>query len=50
MDLSNVRGSRGPSGFDLTHVLSVNTLYELPKGAGKALQTHTRRSGSTPIT
>jgi len=41
-DPYNVNGSRGPSGFDLTHVLSVNTLYELPIGTGKVFQTHNK--------
>lgn len=41
-DPYNVNGSRGPSGFDLTHVLSVNALYELPIGAGKAFQTNNK--------
>jgi hypothetical protein len=38
-DPYNVAGSRGPSGFDLTQVLSVNVLYELPIGKGKMIQT-----------
>lgn len=41
-DPYNVAGSRGPSGFDLTQVLSVNALYELPIGKGKALSTHNK--------
>jgi hypothetical protein len=39
-DPYHVQASRGPSGFDLTHVLSVNTLYELPVGKGKRFQTN----------
>jgi hypothetical protein len=39
-DPYNVNGSRGPSGFDLTHVLSINALYELPIGKGKMIQTN----------
>ncbi len=38
-DPYNVKGSRGPSGFDLTHVLSVNTVYEIPVGKGKRFST-----------
>ncbi len=38
-DPYNVKGSRGPSGFDLTNVLSVNVLYDVPVGKGKAFQT-----------
>jgi hypothetical protein len=38
-DPYNIRGSRGPSGFDLTHTLSVNLLYELPLGRGKRFST-----------
>jgi hypothetical protein len=33
---------RGPSGFDLTHVLSVNAVYELPIGKGKRFQTNNK--------
>ena len=33
---------RGPSGFDLTHVLSVNALYEIPVGKGKRFQTQNK--------
>ena len=33
---------RGPSGFDLTHVLSFNALYELPIGRGKSMTTHNK--------
>jgi hypothetical protein len=38
-DPYRVQGSRGPSGFDLTHVFSVNMLYDLPIGKGKAFST-----------
>ncbi len=38
-DPYNPRGSYGPSGFDLTHVLSVNAVYELPIGQGKRFST-----------
>ena len=38
-DPYNPRGSYGPSGFDLTHVLSVNAVYELPIGRGKRFST-----------
>ncbi len=31
---------RGPSGFDLTHVLSLNMLYDLPIGKGKRFSTN----------
>jgi hypothetical protein len=31
---------RGPSGFDLTHVLSLNMLYDLPIGKGKRFTTN----------
>jgi len=41
-DPYNLRGSRGPSGFDLTHVLSVNALYEIPVGKGKRFQTQNK--------
>jgi hypothetical protein len=34
-DPYNVPGSRGPSGFDLRHTLSVNTLYQIPVGHGR---------------
>jgi hypothetical protein len=38
-DPYNPRGSYGPSGFDLTHVLSANAVYELPIGQGKPFST-----------
>jgi outer membrane receptor protein involved in Fe transport len=41
-DPYHLNRDRGPSGFDLTHVLSVNTLYELPVGKGKMLQLNNR--------
>ncbi len=41
-DPYNLNGSRGPSGFDLTQVLSVNAVYELPVGKGKRFQTNNK--------
>jgi hypothetical protein len=38
-DPYNIAGSSGVSGFDLTHVLSVNAVYQLPIGQGKRLST-----------
>jgi hypothetical protein len=38
-DPYNVAGSRGPSGFDLRHTLSVNMLYQIPVGRGKRFST-----------
>jgi len=38
-DPYNVAGSRGPSGFDLRHTLSVNTLYQVPFGHGQRYST-----------
>lgn len=38
-DPYNIAGSSGPSGFDLTHVLSVNAVYELPIGRGRRFST-----------
>ncbi|WP_158750006.1 TonB-dependent receptor [Acidobacterium sp. S8] len=35
----NPAGSRSASGFDLTHVLSINSLYEVPIGKGKRFST-----------
>ncbi|QNI31881.1 carboxypeptidase regulatory-like domain-containing protein [Alloacidobacterium dinghuense] len=35
----NPSGSRSVSGFDLTHVLSINALYEVPIGKGKRFST-----------
>jgi hypothetical protein len=43
-DPYNIKGSRGPSGFDLTHVLSINTLYQIPVGKGKRFST-----GNSPL-
>jgi hypothetical protein len=34
------QNNRSVAGYDLTHVLSVNVVYELPIGKGKALATH----------
>ena len=39
-DPYNIKGSRGPSGFDLTHTLSVSMLYQVPIGKGKRFSTH----------
>jgi Carboxypeptidase regulatory-like domain len=41
-DPYNVNGSHGNSGYDLTHVLSINALYELPIGKGKRFQTKSK--------
>src|SRR6266851_4495981 len=41
-DPYNIKGSRGPSGFDLPHVLSVNLLYEVPVGRGRRFSTGNR--------
>lgn len=38
-DPYNIRGSRGPSGFDLTHTLSFSMLYPIPVGKGKRFST-----------
>jgi len=38
-DPYNVKGSRGPSGFDLRHTLSVNMLYQIPFGHGQRYST-----------
>jgi hypothetical protein len=38
-DPYNLKGSRGPSGFDLTHTLSVSMLYQVPIGKGKRFST-----------
>ena len=38
-DPYNVAGSRGPSGFDLRHTLSVNMLYQIPVGNGMRFST-----------
>jgi hypothetical protein len=38
-DPYNVKGSRGPSGFDLRHTVSVNTLYQIPVGHGQRYST-----------
>ncbi len=39
-DPYNPSASRSRSGFDLTHVLSINSLYEVPVGKGKRFSTH----------
>jgi hypothetical protein len=38
-DPYNLKSSRGPSGFDLTHTLSVSMLYQVPVGKGKRFST-----------
>jgi hypothetical protein len=38
-DPYDVKGSRGPSGFDLRHTLSVNMLYQIPVGHGQRYST-----------
>jgi len=38
-DPYNVKASRGPSGFDLRHTLSVNMLYQIPVGHGQRYST-----------
>jgi hypothetical protein len=38
-DPYHVQRDRGPSGFDLTHLLAVNLLYEIPLGTGKPYST-----------
>ena len=38
-DPYHVQRDRGPSGFDLTHVFSVNMLYDIPIGKGKRFST-----------
>ena len=38
-DPYNPRASLSPAGFDLTHVLTVNTVYQLPLGEGKRFST-----------
>ena len=38
-DPYNVAGSRGPSGFDLTHQFTVNLVYDVPFGKGKGHST-----------
>lgn len=40
----NMKGDHGVTGFDLTHVFSVNWVYELPFGKGKSYQT-----GNKPV-
>ncbi len=42
-DPYNVQGSRGPSGFDITHMFTVNMLYDLPFGKGKHLHFREQR-------
>jgi hypothetical protein len=41
-DPYNVAGSRGPSGFDLRHTLSVNAVYQIPVGKGMRFSTGNR--------
>jgi hypothetical protein len=41
-DPYHVNNSRGLSGFDLTHVMSVSSIYDLPIGYGKRLDLHNR--------
>ena len=41
-DPYNLTRDRGPSGFDLTQVLSLNAVYELPIGKGKMLQLNSK--------
>jgi hypothetical protein len=36
------QNNRSVAGYDLTHVLSVNVVYEVPIGTGKMLATHNR--------
>jgi hypothetical protein len=38
-DPYNIKSSRGPSGYDLTHTLSFNAVYEIPVGKGKRFST-----------
>jgi len=38
-DPYDISSSRGPSGFDLTHTLSVNAVYDIPVGKGKQFST-----------
>jgi hypothetical protein len=38
-DPYDIKSSRGPSGFDLTHTLSFNAVYEIPVGKGKHFST-----------
>jgi len=41
-DPYHVDRDRGPSGFDLTHQFTINMLYEIPLGPGKAYSTHNK--------
>jgi Carboxypeptidase regulatory-like domain len=41
-DPYNIKGSRGPSGFDLTHTLSFNAVAEIPVGKGKRFSTNNK--------
>jgi len=41
-DPYHYNNDRSVSGFDLTHVLSVNVVYELPVGRGKPFSTHNK--------
>src|SRR5207237_4127294 len=38
-DPYNPRASLSPAGYDLPHILTVNTVYELPVGQGKRFST-----------
>lgn len=38
-DPYNIKSSRGPSGYDLTHTLSFNAVYEIPVGKNKRFST-----------
>jgi hypothetical protein len=38
-DPYDIKSSRGPSGFDLTHTLSINANYDIPVGKGKRFST-----------
>jgi outer membrane receptor protein involved in Fe transport len=39
-DPYHIDRDRGPSGFDLTHVLTINTVYDVPIGKGKKFSTN----------
>ncbi len=41
-DPYNLENDKGPSGFDLTHMLSASWVYELPFGRGKRFSTGSR--------
>jgi len=38
-DPYNVKGSRGPAGYNIPQILTANVVYELPFGTGKAFST-----------